>query len=423
MPPAGLTGRLAWSLGANVVASLTVVAASMLAARLLPGESFGRLTLLLSGQMVLTTLVASSLGQLGAKTAAEAIGRDEARLLRVRRLLHALVRGMGLLLVVAGMVAPPALTEALLGRGADPALLRLAVPALVTASVGALQQGLLTGAGAFRELAVVNVVRCLLTLASLLLLVPRAHEAGAVAAFGVAGLGAWGLAAVLLRRRLGPLSGGGAGGAWREDLALLTGFALPSWLSGALFVLGAWLGNLLLSRRADGLAEVGLFGVALQLGRSFLLFVPNALSAPFLVETAGALARGEPTIGLLRRSLTWIVGSALLPALVVAAAGGMLLRLYGQAFEAAQSVLMILLASTVLAALTLGANTALLAAGRAWVVAGVTLVWVLAFLGVVLAQPHLDARGLAWGYLAGYVAQLAATLPWGGAILRGRVAS
>ncbi len=407
-----LSKRLAWSLGANALASITVFVSALLSARWLGPVAFGRLSLLLSAQVVLTTAISSSLGQVATKLTAELQHTDPRRLDAIRMLLRLAIRAFCGVIFVGGMVAPSLVNEIVLGAGAESSLTRIAVPTVLFAVLTSLQQGHMAGVGAFRGLAWINALRLVATLVLLGLLTPTLGLKGAIIALGVAGAVTWVASEFELRRHIAAPSGVAFSQA-RKELRVLTGFALPSWLSGVLFAAAAWCGNVLLSRRPDGLLQVGLFGAANQMGRSILLLVPNALAVPFLVEIASVLGRGDNQAarGLFRRSLLLTSASTVLPALGVALLGRTLLGLYGPAFVSGYALLLVILAATVMAGLTLSVNTTLLAFGQAWSVTLVTTVWATVFLLTMWTMRGEGAMSLGIAYLAGYAAQVALTVP------------
>jgi O-antigen/teichoic acid export membrane protein len=413
VPSGSLATRLVWSLGANVLASLNVLLSALFAARWLGPASFGRLSLLLSAQSVLATLIASSVGQVATKFTAELHDADPARLASIRTLLHVVTRVIAVLVAAACLLAPWPLTEALFGRLATGDMTRLAAPALVFAALMALQQGFIAGLGAFRELVIVNVIRFLFTMAALAWLTPTHGLKGAIGALGIAGAMTWLASVLLLRQR--PLMCHGhvrLSAAWRE-VGVLTGFALPSWLSGALFSAAAWFGNYLLSRQVAGLVEVGLFNAANQLGRSLLLFVPNALAPPFLVEISALMrSRNRPAAeSLFRRSTLLMMGSAVAAGSVIALTGRWVLGLYGPSFTQGYSVLLVILFTTLLSAFTVSANTTLTALGEVWTVTLATALWFAIFTGALAGWRQYGAMGLAGAYLVAYVAQVGLTVP------------
>lgn len=406
-----LAGQLAWSLVGNVLAALWSLAIAVLAARRLDTGTFGRLSLLLSAQMVLATFMASAIGQTAARLTAELRHRELPRLRRVTALLTLISTGFSCAVALLYLGGGSVVHAAALGpHAAGPAVLGAAL-VLLCAGLAALQQGLLTGYGAFRALALSNGVRAVVGVAVLVLGPPTlANAVLAVGAGAVAGLavGEW----AWIRVHRGDLAHL-PWGEWRREVRVLWSFAVPSWLTGTLFVVAAWLGNILTARQAGGLAEVGLFNAAGQWGRSLVLFVPNAIVAPLLVTMAGHVGKGDlaAVSRVARQGLALSLATTLAPCAVVYLLDSRLLSLYGPAYARALPVLHLLLLSTAVASLTVVTNATLFAVGRIWTVATLTAFWAATFLVTLLVAPAGGARGLAVAYLAGYVVQVAATVP------------
>lgn len=394
-----------------MLAALFSLSIAVVAARRLDKPSFGRLSLLLSAQMVLTTFMAGAVGQTAARMTAELRERDVPRLRRVTALLVAVGIALSVTVALLCLLGGPAAHAAVLGPGAPADTIAAAALVLLFAGLIALQQGLLTGYAAFRELAVSNGVRTVAGVGALLAL--AATLPAAVFAVAIAGAAGFAASAWLWRRvHRGELSSL-PWDEWREEAGILWTFAVPSWLTGALFVIAAWLGNILTANQAGGLAEVGSFNAASQWGRSLLLFVPNAIVAPLLVRMASHLGRGDHAgvTRVARQGVAISLVTTLAPCALVYLFGMRLLGLYGRGYLNALPVLHILLISSAVASLTVVANATLYALGRIWTVAALTACWTAAFLVTLVLRPADGAHGLAVAYLVAYVVQVIATVP------------
>lgn len=402
-----LAQRLAWSLAANALASLNALLSTFIAGHWLGPELFGRLALLLSAQTVVTTFIASSLGQVATKFTAELHDSNPERLRAISRLLRHIAQLISAILIIAGLLAPRSLNEALFGLDSSATLTRLAIPTVLFASLLALQQGHIAGRGAFRKLAKINVVRFVMSIALLAWLTPKYGLSGALVGLGASAAVAWMVGEFQLHGWWLPRATEVSLSAAFEETSVLTDFALPSWLSGALFAVAAWFGNFLISRSPNGLAQVGIFAAASQLGRSLLLFVPHALAPPFLVEMAAAIGRGDlhAVRSLFTRSLGLMVGIALIAACTVGLFGRVLLGAYGPSFVAGYPALLIVLTATLFSVSTLSMNTTLVALNRVWLVTALTGLWVVVFATAITVWHVHTAIGLAIAYMFGYAAQ------------------
>jgi O-antigen/teichoic acid export membrane protein len=398
-------------LAANVLTALWSLAIAVIAARRLDTTAFGRLALLLSAQVVVSTVMTSAIGQTAVRMTAELRGHDRERLRRVGAMLSAVSAGLSLFLSVLFLVGGSVAHAAVLGPDAPVDAIWGATVVLLCAGVSALQQGLLVGSGAFHAVAATNAVRLLVGVVVLVLGPPTLTGAvTAVAAGAGAGLGSgeW----LWRRKHRGPA----ARVPWRDwsrELPVLWSFGVPSSLTGALFVSSAWLGNILTAGKPGGLAELGLFNAASQWGRSLLLFVPNAAAAPLLVTMAGQWGRRDLAglVRVTRRGVIVCLAATLGACAIVYLLGHLLLGWYGPTYARALPVLHILLLSTSVASVTVVTNATLTASGRIWTVAAITALWAAVFLGTLAVEPARGAVGLATAYLVAYVVQVAVTIP------------
>lgn len=401
-----LTRQLGWSLGSNVLTALWSLTIAIIAARRLDTASFGRLALLLSAQTVISTVMTSAIGQTAIRLTAELRETDRDRLNRVVAMLTAISLALSVLLGLGFLIGGAGIHSTVLGPDAPRDAVLAGALVLSAAGIAALQQGLLGGWGSFDAVAKINAARLAVGIGLLLSLPPTLGSAvGAVAGGAIAGLL---VGEVLWRQRRRHHITGVPYRTWIQELSVLWSFAVPSWLTGAFFVLSAWVGNVLTSHQVNGLAEVGRFNAASQWGRSLLLFVPNAVVAPILVTMAALYGKGDRAglARVTRRGLSACLAATIVPCLIVYLLGPLLLRWYGPAYAQSLPVLYVLLVSTSVASATIIANAALTAADRMWTVAAITGAWAVVFVVTLLLEPNGGALGLAHAYLAGYIVQV-----------------
>ncbi|HEY2806499.1 MAG TPA: oligosaccharide flippase family protein [Gemmatimonadales bacterium] len=413
-----LARQMVWSLLGNGLTALWSLTMSILAARRLETPVFGRLALLLSVQVVLNTIMNSALGQTAVRMTAELREQNPARLRTVAAMLWVVTGGLTVACTVVFLLGGPAAHAAVLGPLPPQSAILAAGAVLLCTGLIALQQGFLAGFGAFGAVAGANAVRLAVGVTVLLLAPPTL--AGAVTALAAGMLAGLLAGAVLWTRAHRGALKDLPWTQWVTEIRLLWTFAVPSWLTGALFVIAAWLGNLIIANGAGGFSEVGYFNAASQWGRSLLLFVPNAIAAPLLVAMSALWGR-QDTAGLGRlakRGLLFCFATTAAPCILVYLLDSFLLTRYGVAYLHALPILHILLISTTVASFTIVANVALTASGRMWTIAGITGLWAVAFLAMLEPESHRTGVGLAHAYLVAYAIQTIVTIPFLGAAMR-----
>jgi acetyltransferase-like isoleucine patch superfamily enzyme len=174
-----------------------------------------------------------------------------------------------------------------------------------------------------------------------------------------------------------------------------------------------WLTNAWLVREPDGYAQLAHYAAAQTL-RLMVMFVPllmNSVGLSVLNNVRRGSAAGS-YVSVHRMNRMALIAATAVAALLVAACGRTILRLFGRAFaESAHSVLWILLASAVVESTSLGYFQAIQAAGRMWLALfTIAIPWQAAFIAsAFFLIPHFAAAGLAGAYLAGMSVALLAT--------------
>jgi O-antigen/teichoic acid export membrane protein len=287
-------------------------------------------------------------------------------------------------------------------------LIRFASPTVFFAVVTAILTGSLAGLAKFRIIAVTGVI-----------------AGTAYLALGAAGAIGWQLRGVAVALALSaalqtvivwvalfretaragiPIVFGGIE-AIKAERTMLQHMTLPASLAGFVNMMGIWLSMAILARQADGITQLALFTAANSL-RMIVAFVPvliNNVGFPMLSNL-----KGEADSAGYRRmfwtNVAAVAGAALCGAIVVAAAGPLVLRLFGKSFAAGYPVLLILLLTTLPEALGISIHQAVQTHGSLWItILCVSLPReVVCILAALILAPRYGAIGLAMAYLLGY---------------------
>lgn len=402
----GMVRASGWVLLGAAVGRVATLIASLLVARMVAPDDFGKLTLMLTAITLLSGLAGMGLGLAATRQVAEARAArpdDAARYL-----------GSVLVLTVAGGVAVSValLLESNLFAGAILGDDRLG--GLVTASAGAVAflalnlavQACLTGFESFRLLAFAQWLQGLATAAGLLLGADANDATGALVGFS-AGQGLGAVVGILLLRRETQRQGMAMSyGLERRVLRRLWGFGLPTFIA-FLVVSGALLaGQVILSHEANGYAQVAIFSLAYRWHLA-IVFLPASM-APVLVPLMtrlGADARVERVSAIFRGTMWSTLALTAVPAAVTAALAPTLLGLSGRFYADHALPLVILAAAAIPAALNnvLSSTAVSFGAMREWLFSDVILGLVLVGCAAVLVGGS-QATGLAVAYLAAYAA-------------------
>jgi O-antigen/teichoic acid export membrane protein len=195
----------------------------------------------------------------------------------------------------------------------------------------------------------------------------------------------------------------GLRGWWREQRVLWT-FSLPAMAQGVMVAPVTWAASALLVNQPGGFAENGALSAANQ-WYGAVMFLPNALGSaifPVLSERIG-----QKDLTGARKVLK--AGVALNAAVVVpiilagSIASPWIMGMYGKGFGGAWPVLVVVLVTSGVVAVTNPVGSVLAASGRVWLAFLMNSGWAAVFLGATVALVNRGALGVASARLIGYI--------------------
>ncbi len=394
----------AWSLFGSAISRILVLLAMILVARVLGQESFGEFGLIQATLGVAGLMAGLGLGGTATRFVAQYAMTDSGRAGRIIALVQSVSIGAvlfvaGILVVTSGLIANVILEAPHL----QAALIWGTLLMAATAFRG-IQSGVLAGLEKFDLIAKLNIFDGVVAVVTMMALAYFKGVEGALLGLALGAIVAWLVGRVLL---MDELKTRGISicykGCW-SDWRILTGYSLPSLLSGLVATPVLWFCMTLVARTPNGYVELGIYNAAYQ-WHGPMVFIPMILmsvSIPVLVQEWEAGRREQ-----FRRVTFGICGLMLaisLPPVTLAAFfSPWVMSLYGPGFHEGEMVLMLLLAAAPLHALAKIASAALFGMNLAWWVLGTNLVWGASLLTVTLwLVPTLGVMGLAIAFLIAY---------------------
>lgn len=399
-----------WSTAGNVSMQGLSFCTTLLVARLLTKDEFGQYALFLTSVALMGTLADMGLGFSISATTAEL--RDSAPERLGRRIGAAYWIGCGLAALICAVLAVLSGQEwSVMPRGGGALYLGLAGVTLCINTVSGLQTAELSGYQGFRALAAAQMLRGLALLplcvaAAVVLRLPGVIAASAAAmALSVV------MQRVALgreRRRRSIRIRGGA--EWRELRNTLSS-SWPVFVMNLSNAAGIWGSNVSVAfSNPAGVAAVAEFGAAAQV-RNMILFLPNIVGQ-VLMPTVASLKGGHAREGvrLARLGVAATAGMAF-----VFASGAIVLRsdiagLFGSQYRQASATVALIAAGGVIYVLQSTLCYALIGYGHIRAVSFSSVVAALAMIvlsaALILWNPALGSRALAWGYIGASAIQL-----------------
>jgi acetyltransferase-like isoleucine patch superfamily enzyme/O-antigen/teichoic acid export membrane protein len=386
---------------------------SVVVARLLGQIAFGQYAIVLGTLMSVAVLAQTGLAFAATKYIAEFRTIDPARTGRILGLCSVLGPTLAAIFALSMVLAAPWVARPVLGSRNLAAPLAVGAVFVIFYAANSYQIGALTGLERYRALVAPAAICTLLSIAGVATGAKYGGVTGAIAGLSLATAIRWYLHQRTLKTQFQKAGiAVSSQGIWQE-LPLLYGFAIPAALSGYLMIPPLWLTNAWLVREPDGYAHLAHYAAAQTL-RLMVMYVPllmNSVGLSVLNNVRRGNA-GHSYASVHRMNRIALTGSTAVAALVVAACGHSILRMFGSAFAgSANAVLWILLASAVVESASLGYFQAVQAAGRMWLaLVAIAIPWQAAFIAsAYFLIPRFAAAGLAGAYLTGMSVALMAT--------------
>ena len=413
-----LVRAVRWSvLGAGVAQGVFLLA-SILVARLLGNEDFGRLGLMQLTLNTLVTLISPSFGWSIMRAAAMMQAQERealAPLLNSLMMVGALTSGclsVGLLLL-APMICTHWFTDP-----KSTSTFQIGALSVFANGYFSLIVSLFAGLEAFRGVALLNTVRGLLLGMLLLAGAYWGGLNGAAAGFTIASVLGAAIAWYVMRRMLRHYHLTLQSHNWQRAYHLLAQISLPSFLSTVVGSFTLWAGGVFLTRHPDGLHQVAVFNASNQ-WRSVLLFLPTQISqasAPIMANLWGQGDINRLKI-IIRSNLLLILLAYGLPCVAILAFSSYVLHLYLLAGSQESQALRLLTLSGLMSAMCSVLGYTMIAMGKGWQSLTVNLMWMAIFLTLAALWLGDGALGLSKSYLISYAILFVIALGYVGSVI------
>lgn len=386
---------------------------NIVVANLLGRETFGEFAIVQNTLLTLSTMASLATGYTATKYVAEFRSVDKAKTARILGLCSTLSLVMGIAFTLALMAGAPWLADAVLQAPRLTTGLMLAAAVVFFNVQNFYQTGALAGLECYAGIAKAGVIA---GLAYLLLCIVGAYAWGREGA--LAGLAAsagvqWLALGFFLRHERVRQGIGIDYRHWIRERDIVLKFSLPAALSGFSAMPALWLANAFLVRQSDGYTQMALYAAATNL-RVLVLILPQLFN-----NVGMSLLNNAKGLGDIRRyrkvfwgNLGLTASVTIASAVAMAFLGPTMLAIFGRSFGEGYSVLLVLMASTVLEALMQANYQIIQSNGKMWLslfaisVPRDTTIVLLAY----VFTPMNGATGLALAYTLGWGLALLSTV-------------
>ena len=401
---------IAWSVITGALTRGLFVVVSIVVARLLHAEAFGKWGMVQTTVAVLTGFASMGIGQALTKHIAELRRTDPVRAGRVMALAWQLVV-ISNLVMSAGCVA----MSGVIARNvlcAPDMTTPVALSSLIafTGVFSMVLHSSLAGFEAFRQIAVARLWEMLTSVVTMIGLTWRFGLVGTILGFSLGQVVGLAMLARYLARHIRQhgihLT---APGRWRE-IRLLWEYSLPSFLSSLVFGPANWYVQAMVVQRADGFAGMSGY-TASERWYALVGFVPRhiqlvALPVMSQLKGAGEIERYKKAF-LANLAATATV--AIIPAVLVSVLSPWIMLLYGPEFADKWDILVVMLGVAVVQSLVGVFHPLFVSHGRVWWIFWFDVMWAVLFAAsATMLVPHFGLRGFVWPLLGAYCVDLVA---------------
>jgi O-antigen/teichoic acid export membrane protein len=405
-----VTGIL-WSAGLSVAIQAPNFLQGLFLARIMGREAFGEWGIIQNTIGSVSNIAQLSLAVTATKYVAEFRQTDLGRVGRILGLCSAVTSVTAGAASLALLIAAPYLATHVLHAPQLTLALRISVGYLLFLTINGFQVGALSGLEAFDRLALIGAFYGAGSLAAVLLAAHYGGLLGALVAMSASAAANWLFHHIHLTRYCRALGIVISYQNLRDELSVLTRFAVPATLAGIAGSAGVWLSNVALVRAANGYREMALLTAAMSF-RSVILFAPSVVSrvsVPVLVSLFGNKDHARYQRAY-TGNLLLLTGAAIAVALPISLLAPYLLTAFGRSFSDGSSAVVALSLSTVFEVAAMALYQQIFASGWMWW--GLSTVLMRCALLVAFAAllaPERGALGVASANAIAYGGSLALT--------------
>src|ERR1035437_408753 len=395
-----------WSMAGVAISRGLMVAAAVLAARILGKTDYGKLGMIQSTFGMFGVFAGFGLGMTGTKYVAEFHRSDPGRAGRIIALSVLVAIVSGGVMALGLFIFAPWLAAHTMDAPQMAGALRIGSLTLFVSALTGAQTGALSGFEAFKTIAYVNLGVGILSFPIFVCGTWFGGLTGAVWALALNMGVNWLLNHVALRKEARRYNTPFTLKKCALELPILWKFSLPAVLSGAMVGPVNWICSALLVNQPHGYGEMGIFSAANQ-WRALIIFVPAAMSQvilPMLSSFAG-LNDQSSYFKLLRITILINIAVCLAVAIPIALGARWIMSSYGPGFREGSWVLVCLALSSVLVALNNVVGLAIVSRGQVWMGLLFNSLWAIALImfSYIWIRSGHGALGLALANLIAYL--------------------
>lgn len=381
--------------------SVLGILSSVLIARILGKEDFGRYGLLASTILTFSAVAGQSMAVTSTKFISQYKTSDLKKAGALTALCWSISVVTGGILALSLLIFSNSISSGI-GLDSSGNLLKITGPAVFFAAIIGVQRGMFAAFERFDLLAKLSIAAALLNILFIVSLAYFFGLMGAMAGFSLAFFMNWILNALFLRGIFRHNQLEMSFSAMISEWRVLHRFSLPHMLATILNTPIQWLCMVLITRQPSGVEQIALFSVS-QRWRQALLFLPGIISQPSVPIIAERLHQGDyrTVARLLGGTFGFLILFCGAVGLVLAFGAPLILRAYGEDFvQGGTSVFRILMLAAFVQAILTPFSNLVTSAGHTWLAFLGMVLNSVVLIGVTYGLVHYGAIGLTVAHVA-----------------------
>lgn len=405
-----------WSIIGTIITRSVTIGMSFVLARVLGADGFGEYGVINSTASTIGAFVGLGLGSTVTRYIATLRNTDRARIGKIVALSYSVAIISSIIQGGVFIVFSPWLAEHVLSAPHLTKMLQISSLTVTFGVLGSLQLAILAGLESFRSSALLSSFISIVQSILVVLLAYWYGVYGSVLGVSLVSI----LSFILLYNQSSKEFGSEGikvsfGGLWNERSVLLN-YSLPTFLGTITVGPLTWAANALLANQPGGYTQLGIYNAALQ-WEVLMKYVPTLIASTSLPVMSDLLGRGFVRDGeVLLLSLLRTMLILLIPlAIIVSLLSDVIIGFYGPGFGGGQSVLVVVVISSVFASVSSTIGIYINALGKMWIAFAINSIWGITFItssyyfisdgALGLAKAKIVAYGLhlLWSFFVVYL--------------------
>jgi O-antigen/teichoic acid export membrane protein len=359
------TNNIAWSIGSTFFQQGSTFLANIIIANMLGKQQFGEFSMVLSTMFTFSGIAQLALGITATKYVAEYRFIDKAKAGRLLGLCSTVTFVSGFIASLLLVLSAPWMASYALKAPHLSQDIMISAGFVLFVVMSGFQIGALSGMEAYKAQTVISFIYCLFLLPMTYLGLLEWGLKGALWAFVVSAIIRWLALRFAIKREAGRQGIVISNYLCLQERPIIWKFAIPAAASGFTTLPAMWIINAFVVRQNNGFMDLSLFAAAMSI-KNVCIILPtlfNNASLPILNNSLNDSTKYWHIFYLNIKSTLLVIVSELL---FVAFFGSMLLKVYGEGYEKAYLILVVLMISALFEIITSTVAQLIVSSNKMW---------------------------------------------------------